>query len=437
MNGRGIARSGLVGASEEHAELQPKERWMKVPVTIVALVAAAAFPALTCAQTAPAAPREPLFEEPQLIANGMARAEKFSGDGTAKDGFYPELGQMITGSGWISAGPGYRRHFLGGAALVDASAAVSWRLYKIAQTRLEFPTLANDRLTLGTKLLWDDFTQVRYFGVGTETHVDDISDYRIRSTNIVGYAEWRPIAHVAVTGSVGFLSRPKITHSGGSFDRSDPDTLIVHAGDPAAALPLQPRFAHAELSVVADTRDYPSHPSSGTVLRGAWSTYRDQSGGTFTFDRYEGEAAYFLPVLGSGVLAAHVWGVFSATGDGHEVPFYMMPGLGGQNTLRGFDDYRYHDRNFIAFNLESRWALLKHVDAALLFDAGDVAARAGDVDFDRTSVGVGLRVHTIKTTLARFDVAHSREGWRVLFKLTDSLRLGRLSKRMAAIPFVP
>ena len=39
---------------------------------------------------------------------------------------------MITGPGWISAGPGYRHHLLGGRALIMASSAVSWRFYKMA-----------------------------------------------------------------------------------------------------------------------------------------------------------------------------------------------------------------------------------------------------------------------------------------------------------------
>jgi hypothetical protein len=40
---------------------------------------------------------------------------------------------MVTGAGWISAGPGYRRHFFDGHAFVDASTAISWRAYKMAQ----------------------------------------------------------------------------------------------------------------------------------------------------------------------------------------------------------------------------------------------------------------------------------------------------------------
>jgi hypothetical protein len=46
-------------------------------------------------------------------------------------------------------------------------------------------------------------------------------------------------------------------------------------------------------------------------------------------------------------------------------------------------------------------------------------------------------MHTPQSTFARFDVAHGDEGWRFMFRLTDPLHLTRLSRRTAAIPFVP
>jgi hypothetical protein len=77
------------------------------------------------------------------------------------------------------------------------------------------------------------------------------------------------------------------------------------------------------------------------------------------------------------------------------------------------------------------------VDAAAFVDAGNVAARIGDLNLDKTSYGAGLRVHTRASTLARLDVAHSREGWRVLLKLNDPFRLARRSLVTSVIPFVP
>ncbi len=114
-----------------------------------------------------------------------------------KDGFYPELGHMITGGGWISAGPGFRHHLLNDRALIDMSAAVSWRAYKIAQARFELPYLADERLAIGAQALWQDFTQVQVlrrrsrFPVGRAQRLSDEIDQRRRLRELVGHANAR------------------------------------------------------------------------------------------------------------------------------------------------------------------------------------------------------------------------------------------------------
>jgi outer membrane protein assembly factor BamA len=383
--------------------------------------------------------QKPLFHEPRFVAKTVSWIEDFDRDDTGEpeDGLYPDLSNMITGAGWISGGPGYRHHLFDGNALVDVSAAISWRAYKTAHGLLEFPHLANKRLTIGSRLQWQDFTQIRYFGLGPDTLEAGVSDYRMKTTNVVGYATWRLRTSLSVSASTGWLQRPSLSASGGSFDRGEPETIAVYVDDPAVSLETQPQYLHGEIAVTADTRNHPSYPTSGVLVRGAWSTYHDRSADTFTFDRYEGEAAAFMPVERRGVIAAHFWGVFTDTADDGEVPFYLMPSLGGHNTLRGYPDYRFHDRNVLLANLEWRWALIEHVETAAFFDVGNVAARADDLNFARKSYGFGFRLHTSKTTIARFDVARSDEEWRFLFKLSDPLRLARIAQRAAAIPFVP
>jgi len=77
------------------------------------------------------------------------------------------------------------------------------------------------------------------------------------------------------------------------------------------------------------------------------------------------------------------------------------------------------------------------VDLAGFVDAGNVAARIADVNLNRTSVGVGLRLHNRTSTIARLDVGRSAEGWRLMFKTSDVLRSSRTIKRTAPLPFVP
>jgi outer membrane protein assembly factor BamA len=137
------------------------------------------------------------------------------------------------------------------------------------------------------------------------------------------------------------------------------------------------------------------------------------------------------------VLAFHGWLVGSRTAQGHSVPFYLEPSLGGHNTLRGVTDYRFHDRNMLLATAEARLALFDHVDGALFVDAGNVGPRVRDLDLAKRAYGVGVRIHSYRATFGRFDVAHGAEGWRFLFRLNDPIHLSRLSKRTAAAPFAP
>ena len=354
-----------------------------------------------------------------------------------KDGFYPDLGNMITGAGWISVGPGYRRHLFNRHMLVDGSAAISWRGYKMAQARIEWTDLANDHVAVGSQVRWQDLTQVNYFGVGAGSLESNRSEYRLKSTDVVGYTSVRANHWLTINGRLGRLQQPSLSAPTGSFDRGYPDALTMFPQDPGVAQPVS--FNHADVSVAADTRNHPGHPTAGGLYRAAAAAYSDRDLSQFSFRRYEAEAAQFIPVSRDRwVLAVHGWGVFSDTRAGNDVPFYMLPSLGGQDTLRGYYDYRFHDRNLLVVNAESRWTLQRNVDAAVFFDAGNVAARAGDVNLDKTSYGAGLRLHSPTTTVARLDVGRSRqEGWQVLFKVDDVFRLARLSRRTAVIPFVP
>ena len=102
------------------------------------------------------------------------------------------------------------------------------------------------------------------------------------------------------------------------------------------------------------------------------------------------------------------------------------------NTLRSFTDYRFHDDNMLLANAELRLALMTHLDLAVFADAGNVAARAGDLDLDKRSYGAGFRLHTRRETFAMVDVAHGDEGWRVPVPPEGSARASAASTKSAA-----
>jgi hypothetical protein len=394
--------------------------------------------AIGAAQDPSGAPSAPI-KEPSTIRQAVDLASRWAGDGGTMphDGFYPDLGNMITGAGWISAGPGYRKHLFNRHALVDGSAAISWRAYKMAQARFEWTDLVPDHVAVGTQVRWQDLTQINYFGLGADSLQSNRSEYRLKSSDVVGYTSVRANDWLTIDARFGRLQQPTLSAPTGPFDRGLPDALTMFPQDPGIAQPVS--FLHADASVVADKRDHPGHPTAGGLYRAGVAAYSDRDLAQFSFRRYEAEAAQFIPVAGPRwVFAVHGWGVFSDTTAGNSVPFYLLPSLGGQDTLRGYYDYRFHDRDLLLVSAESRWAVMQNVDAAVFFDAGNVAARAGDLNLDKTSYGVGVRLHAKMTTIGRLDVGRSRdEGWRVFLNLNDPFRLKRLSRRTAAIPFAP
>jgi hypothetical protein len=408
------------------------------PRLVHRIVAAAA---LLCASqaSAPAQTADPpqaFLNEPDAIERAAIFMDRRQGNGEFKNGFYPDLWNMVPGAGWISVGPGYRSWYAKDHVFVDASTAISWRQYQKAQARFELPRLARSRLALGTQFQWQDFTQVNYFGEGAATTPSNRSEYRIKSHDIVGYATLRPAEWAGVGVTLGRM-RPSILPRAGWFERDRPDTRDVFPGDPVFALANQPTFVHRGLSLTADTRDFPGHPTRGGSYRVAAVRHTD-SEDVFSFTRYEVEGAHFVPLVDSRVvIALHGWLVASDPSEGQTVPFYFLPSLGGANTLRAYPDYRFHDRNMMVINAEGRLAMTRHVDAALFVDAGNVAPRLGDLNLDRRSYGAGLRLHTHRQTFARVDVARGDEGWRLFVRFTDPLELSRLSRRVAAAPFVP
>ncbi|MDO8677116.1 MAG: BamA/TamA family outer membrane protein [Acidobacteriota bacterium] len=399
-------------------------------------------PHLAAAQEVPGTPPSAIeaqgfVAEPDLFTRLALLVDRNLSKGDVSNGHYIDLGTMMPDAGGVGVGTGYRRWYGGDTALVHGSVAVSQRGYKAAQARFELPSLAHSRLGLGAQFRWQDFAPIDYFGAGPATSTAARSEYRLQSKSVVGVATLRPMRWMDVTAQIGWL-KPSVMVSSGASRRNIAPTGVAFAGDPVFAGPDAPTFVPAEVSITIDGRDFPSHPTRGVLLRGAAAQYDDRDTGAFTFKRYESEAAGFLPIGGGRVvLAVHGWAVATETDPGQTVPFYLQPSLGGANTIRGYSDYRFTDRNMVVVNAEARIAMMTHLDFALFADAGNVAADRRDLNFDKQSYGAGLRLHTRRITFARFDAARGDEGWRFVFRLTDPLDLSRLSRRAAVAPFVP
>jgi outer membrane protein assembly factor BamA len=136
------------------------------------------------------------------------------------------------------------------------------------------------------------------------------------------------------------------------------------------------------------------------------------------FSQWEAEVQHFVPLRFSAdgiAVRLHATGVL--TGD-DVIPFYLLPTLGGSNSIRGLRPARFRDHNTWVANVEYRRNLMFFADGAVFVDAGQVFDQTADLSLSATEFGygVGLIARVGRFVLGRLDIARSREGFQVYLR---------------------
>jgi hypothetical protein len=85
----------------------------------------------------------------------------------------------------------------------------------LAQASVEVPHLAHDRRTVGSQLMYQDFLQVEYFGLGNDSRASAQNGYRFKNTDFVGYATVQATRWLSVGGRFGDILRPRLSAAAG------------------------------------------------------------------------------------------------------------------------------------------------------------------------------------------------------------------------------
>lgn len=329
------------------------------------------------------------------------------------DGFYPRIGGLSQGSG-LAGGAGYRRHFNG--MFVDVSGAISAKAYRGVDATLGW--LQTEYVDVSSKLTFRNNTQDDFYGLGMDSSDATRVDYGIRFTDLATRAALHFGERVRIGADIGYFI-PDVRH-GRDRNLRTIETIFTDATAPGLA--QQPHFVHDSVFAEVDTRDAHGFPRRGGFYRTAYSLWNDRTLEQYNFRRFDVLGSHFISVASNSVVALQLGLSYANNAPGDRVPFYLLPYVGGHDTIRSFREFRFRDENAGAFNAEFRQKVHSMVHVAGFVDFGKVAHDWQDINPTgvKKAFGIGVRGGTDEKTYVRLDVAHGDGGTRVFFKFTPS-----------------
>jgi hypothetical protein len=325
-------------------------------------------------------------------------------------GLYPWFGSVLGGGG-VGVGGGYRFAF-GDDGSANFLAGWSFKNYKLLQSNLVIPSFAAGRIESRIDAKWIDAPKVNFFGIGNDSSKDAKTSYlyrpaRIGGTMAVNLAQW-----LVIGGGGDYLDvQTGPGTSGASIEEKFTPVTAPGLGSRAT-------YGVARAFAAVDWRTSPSYTRRGGLYRIDWAQYSQTGDGTYSFQQVDIDLRQHIPLLRENwVLVFRGAASMTATSGANQVPYYMMPYLGSGETLRAFPNRRFRDLNSLLLQAEYRWTPSHFVDMAIFYDAGKVAAKRGDLNFDdlHTDYGIGIRFHGPKFTALRIDLAKCKEGWGLIF----------------------
>jgi len=98
---------------------------------------------------------------------------------------------------------------------------------------------------------------------------------------------------------------------------------------------------------------------------------------------------------------------------GQQIPFFMMPSIGGGSDLRAYASWRLRDLNSLLLQAEWRVIANRFLDMAVFYDTGRVAPRLDALKLNdlKNDAGIGFRFHGPLTTPLRLELAKGSDGF--------------------------
>lgn len=379
-------------------------------------------------------PQKSIFEK---YAKSFDRRNDNSIAGSNFQGFYPRLDWIERGSG-PAIGVRYWKPHAAGPVDVMGAAYYSWRRYQLYEMQIglipnhgrkipsrsfeidqveqlgDVDRYAFSRFKLYANARYRDRTDQVFFGQGPDSKYENQARYRIKDTLAEAAMGFQFTRRIGYTFKAGFLQHSL------ARSRSAPhldDFLPPPVAPPDISLPGSPNppdYFRYHASFLLDFRDDPSMPHKGFLLAFGWEKFDNiNTGNRFNFHRFGWDLRSYVP-LGSRqqVIAFHATAIDSDPAPNNQVPFFLQPSLGGGESLRGYDAFRFQGDKLLLMQAEYRWEVSRRIELALFGDTGTVADHGERLAINKmkSDAGIGFRLKSSRATLFRLDVARSNEG---------------------------
>jgi outer membrane protein assembly factor BamA len=344
----------------------------------------------------------PLWNRAEVVIDKLEDWGFFTGQ---PRGLYPWLGSVFPGGG-IAAGVGARKPF-GDDGAVNVMGGYSLDRFWRADGNVELPTFAHNRARVTVSGRYLDASDVRYHGIGNDSQKDQQTHFAYKPANAGARLDVQAGKYLSMGGGVSYL------HADTSSGRTSLSIEDRFSPIDTPGLEFE-RFTYINSTARAafDWRRSAGYSGSGGLYRVQFDDYRERDHDGYSFRALEAEVRQLIPVLRANwVLALRGLATVTDAEDAGAVPYFLLPSLGGGNTLRGYPDFRFRDRHRLLMNAEVRWTPARFVDMAIFYDTGKVASRRKDLDLNnlQNSYGIGMRIVGPKGYAFRVEVAHSRE----------------------------
>ena len=164
------------------------------------------------------------------------------------------------------------------------------------------------------------------------------------------------------------------------------------------------------IGVLYDHRNNPLNPSKGYYIELNALSYYDHSKSNGSLKTVMIDARYYHTFFKKLVWNINLIGAFNQG----NVPFRMMPAIGGPRFLRGYYQGRFRDNNLMIVQQEFRYPLFWRLGIAFFTGIGQVAQEVGNFDTKHYhyNYGLGLRfvIDRKENVNVRFDYGFTEDS---------------------------